>query len=123
MERGDLVVVEVGGDERGRGVDVIAPQHRGGVHPLGLERGREPVEVVRADRGAEQRSLAEQCHGVRDVRRRAAAPALEMVDQERDVEQMRLVGQDVVAESPVEDHDGVEGDRSGHGDASHGGAG
>jgi len=49
-----------------------------------------------------------------------AAPALEVVHQERDIEQVGLVGQDVVAESPLEHHDGVEGDRSGHGGSSHG---
>ena len=88
--------------------------------PSACERRLVGGEIVRADRGAEQRMLAEQRHRVRDVRRGAAATPLETVDEERDVEHVRLLGEDVVAEPPLEHHDGVEGDGSGHGDASHG---
>src|SRR5205807_283760 len=118
-EGGDLVVVEVGGDEAGGGGDVVAAERRGGVDPAALELGAVAGEVV-ADRGAEQRALAEQSQGVGDVRGGPAAAPLEAVDEEGDVEDVGLVGEDVLSEAPWEDHDGVEGDRAGHGDAWHG---
>jgi hypothetical protein len=115
----DLVVVEIRGDETGGSGDVIAAQHRRRVDPAATEGGSVLGEVV-ADGGAEQRPLAEQGQGVGDVRGRPAPPLLQLVDQEGDVDQVRLVGKDVVAEPARENHDGVEGDRTGHRNAAHG---
>ena len=119
VERGDLVAVPVGRDERGRGADVIAAEDAGRIDPFGFERGGVVDEIAPAHGGAEDRPLTEHRHREGDVRSRAAAALFEPFDEDRDVELVGLLGQDVVAEAAGELHDRVECDRSGDGDSSH----
>src|SRR5207245_11294345 len=57
--------------------------------------------------------LTEKRQAVSDIGPGAAALAFQRVDQKRDRKDVHLVGQDVVAEPPREDHDVVIGDGTG----------
>ena len=91
MERGDLVVVEVGGDERLRGQ---RPGHD--AHVVAREPERvEPLEVRRgvvADGRHDERLAAEQLQAVADVAGAAAELAPQLRHEERDVQDVDLVG-------------------------------
>ncbi len=112
VERRDLVVVEIGRDHRlrrislGQHANVIAAQAE----------LLEPVEirlrVERAYRPHDARIAAEQVQRVRDVARAAAEFAAHRRHQEAQVDEVHLVGQDVLAEPPLESHDGIVGDRA-----------
>jgi hypothetical protein len=115
MEGGDLVVGQIRGDEGlggeavGDGADV-ALVHAELVEPV-------PVggEIV-AHRGHDHRVAAQQLHGVGDVAGAAAVFPAHVRHQEGHVQDVNLVGQDVVLEVVVEHHDGVVG----HGAADQG---
>ena len=109
VESGDLVVVEIGGDEGlgGEGAgdlrDVAA----------GQAEGIETVEVGRgvvADGGHDQRLTAEQFEVVGDITGAAAEFATHFGHEEGDVQDVQLLGQDVIAEAILENHDRIEGD-------------
>ncbi len=111
MKRPDLVVVEVGRHETLRGVlavdhlDVIGGNARL-AHPLGIRR------KIPSDRSHRIARVAQQPQVVGDV---AGAPAEfppQLRHQERDVQHVDLVGQDVLLEASLEHHDGVVGDRA-----------
>ena len=68
--------------------------------------------VIVADGRHDQRLAAEHLQVVGDVAGTAAEFAPHVGHQEGDVEDVDLVGQDVVAEAVVEHHDGVVGDRA-----------
>ena len=117
-EGGDLVGGEIGGDEAGGGGNVVAAERRRGVN-AGPAQGGAVLGEVAADRRAEHRPLAEEGQRVGDVGPGPAPASLQPVDEEGDVDEVGLLGEDVIAEAPGEDHDRVEGDRTGDCDASH----
>jgi hypothetical protein len=69
-------------------------------------------QVVVADRGHDERRPAEHVEAVGDVSGAAAELAAQVRHQERDVQDVQLVGQDMVLEAVAEHHDGVVGDRA-----------
>ena len=112
MERGDLVVVEVGDDERLRGERAAAScARRRCAMPSASSRSRYARAVV-AERRHHDRLAAERLQVVRDVARAAAPFAAHLADLERHRQHVRLVGQDVAREAVGEHHDGVEGERA-----------
>jgi hypothetical protein len=108
MEGGDLVVVEVGGDEGLGGEAAGHVPDVGGVEPELLEAVHVGRAVV-ADGGHDQRLAAEQLEVVGDVAGAAAELAPHVGHQEGDIEDVDLLGQDVVLEAVAEHHDGVVG--------------
>ena len=76
-------------------------------------RGRQAVQIwlgVVADRRHDERIAAEQLQVVGDVAGAAAENALDVGNQETDVQDVDLVRQDAVLEAVFEDHDVVVGD-------------
>jgi len=67
------------------------------------------VGVV-TDRGHDQGFAIEQLEVVGDVAGAATELAPHLGNQERDIEDVNLLGQDVVLETIMEDHDVIEGD-------------
>ncbi len=107
MERGDLVVVQVGGDV---GLGGVAVRHHLEelardavlVHPgfIGAE--------VMADGGHGQGIAAQQAEVVSDIAGGAAEFAAQLGHQEGHIQDVHLVRQDFVLELAGEHHDGVE---------------
>ena len=111
MEGDDLVVVEVRGDECLRGeLARDLPEVRGG-DALRVQPGKIRLDVL-ADRRHHHGLPAEELQVVSDVGRASAVFAAHFRREEADVEDMQLVGEDVVLELVREHHDGVVGDRS-----------
>ena len=117
VEGGDLVVVVVGGDEGLRGEQLVDHLHLFHVDAL----FREPFAVrteILAHRGHRDRVAAQQLEVVGDVAGAAAEFAAHARHQERHVQDVHLVRQDVVLELVREHHDGVVGkgttDQCGH---------
>src|SRR5713226_3537205 len=109
---GDLVVVEVGSGEA-RGGDLPLDEAQApAVDPHLLQPGAifESVGSGSREHGA---GIAEQREVERVVARHAASALLEVVDQEAEVEDVGLVGEDVVFEPALEAQDVVEGDGAG----------
>ena len=77
-----------------------------GVHPFGVGREVDP------DGAHRQRRAAQQLQVVGDVARAAAELPPHLRHEERDVQDMDLVRQDVVLEAVLEDHDVVVGERA-----------
>jgi hypothetical protein len=125
MEGGDLVVVVVGGDEGLRGEQLFDHLHVRQVDAQGLEMLAVRAEVL-AHRAHRQGPAAQQVQVVGDVAGAAAELAAHPRDQERHIQDVHLVGQDVVLELVREHHDGVVGegttDQCGHGGLGRGGA-
>ena len=111
MERGDLVVVEIGGDERLRGVQVVDHLDVRQVDAATFEVLAVRREIL-SDRAHRQRFAAEQFQVVADVARTAAEFLAHARHEERHVQHVHLVGQDVVLELILEHHDGVVGERT-----------
>jgi len=109
VERSDLVVIEVGGNEGLRGE--LALDH---LHVLGRDPGAgEPLAVgpkVGSDGRHRQARVPEQREVVGNVAGTTAVLAAHLRNEERDVQDMDLVGQDVIGEAICEHHDGVEGE-------------
>ena len=110
VECRDLVVVDVGGDEGLRGELPVEDAHVPRGEPEVLQALRVGREVV-ADRGHDLRLLAQELQVVGDVARGAAELAPQVGDHEGDVEDVDLVGEDVLLELVGEHHDGVVGQR------------
>src|SRR5690625_945257 len=108
VEGSDLVVVQVGGDV-GLGGPVVAEGQNvvaGDAQPvqaLGI------VVKIGAHGGHGQRVAADAAQGVGDVAGGAAKVAVQLGHHKGDVDHVRLVGQDVVAKTLGENHDGVVG--------------
>ncbi len=118
VEGGDLVVVEVGGDERLRGVAAADMPHVAAVDAERVEPRHVRLRIV-AHGGHRQRRAAQQLQVVGDVAGAAAELAPQFGHQEGHVQDVHLVGQDVVLEAPVEHHDRVVGDRAADQRCSH----
>jgi hypothetical protein len=110
VEGGDLVVVEVGGDEGLRGE--AAGDRRTWSRRCRARRAARGRAGVVADGGHDQRLAAEQLEVVGDVAGAAAELAPHLGHQEGHVQDVHLLGQDVVLEAVLEHHDGVVGDRA-----------
>ena len=108
VEGGDLVVVQVGGDEGLGGEAVGDVPDMSGVESEGLQARGIGREIV-AHRGHDDRLAAQQLQAIGDVAGAAAILAAHVRHQERHVQDMDLFGQDMVLELVVEHHDGVEG--------------
>jgi hypothetical protein len=107
MERGDLVVVGVGDDDRLRRVGVVD-----GAYVIG---GRAPtanalqvVGAVGTDGRHHDRIAPELAQAVRNVAGTAAEFAAQGRHEERDVQDVQLLGQDLLRELARERGDGVE---------------
>ncbi len=111
MECGDLVVVEVGRDERLRGIEIGQLLDAIKANLVAREVLAVRREVL-ADGRHRQRIGAEQLEVVGDVAGAAAELAAHARHQERHVQHVHLVGQDVVLELVLEHHDGVVGQRA-----------
>ncbi len=115
IERADLAHVLVGGaDEAGR-VRGLADQQRAAVDVVALQPRPVVVEVT-TDRADEDRVQAELAHPERDVRRDAAAPDHEIVDEERQRDLVQLIGDELVGEPSGEMHQVIGRDRTGDND-------
>ncbi len=111
MERGDLIVVEVGGNECLGGVLRFDGPHV--IHRYA--RSLEPVPVrlkIPADRGHGVSAVAQEPEVIGDVTCTAAEFAAHPGYEERDVQDMQLLGEDVVAKTVAEHHDRVVSDRA-----------
>ena len=117
MEPGDLVLLQVGDDGEGGGELAGVGDDQRRVDPLRFEPGTEIAEIL-ADRAHQPRPLAEQRHGVGDVRADAAAAHLLVFHQEADAD-LTLLREDVLQEPAGIFHDVVgcdgTGDDDGHG--------
>jgi hypothetical protein len=107
VERGDLVVVGVGDDDRLRGVAVLDRQDEFRIRAPAAK-PRDVVRAVGADRGHHERFAAQVAQGVGDVAGTAAELAPQRRHEERDVQDVQLVGQDLLREAAGDDGDGVE---------------
>src|SRR3989338_4058117 len=111
VERGDLVVIQIGGDERLPGVaagDMADVRLRNAEL---LQAQRISGKVV-ADRRHDQRVAAEQLEVIRDVARAAAELAAHLRHQKRHIQDVNLLGQNVLLELIRKYHDGVVGHRT-----------
>ncbi len=108
VESGDLVVVEIGGDERLPGISVRHGADVGLRQPQFVQARGIGAEVV-ADSRHDQRIAAQHLQVVGDVAGAAAVLAPHLRHQERHVQDVDLVGQDVFLELVLEHHDGVVG--------------
>ena len=111
MEGGDLVVVQIRGDESLRGIGVFnLPDVRAGQSQRiqSAEVGR----CILTNRGHDQRIVAKELEVVGDVAGAAAELAAHFRHQEGDVEDVDLFRQDVILEPVMEYHDVVVGNRS-----------
>jgi hypothetical protein len=116
MEISDLVIVQVRGNEALRGeLAGNALQELGADAELG--EARDIRFDVLAHRRHDERVVAQQAQVVRDVPGGAAVFAPHFGSEEADIEDMQLVGQQVVPEAVGEHHDGVVSDRAGDEDA------
>lgn len=109
VEGGDLVVVVVGGDERLRSEQLVDHLHLVQADALLDEMLAVGAEVL-PHRGHRHRVAAQQLEVVGDVVGAAAELAAHPRDQERHVQDVHLVRQDVVLELVREHHDGVVGE-------------
>ena len=108
VERGDLVVVQVGGDERLPGIaagDMADVRLR---QTEFFQAQRIGGKVV-ADRRHNQRMAAEQFQVIGDVARTAAKLAAHLRHHERHIQDMDLFRQNVLLELIRKHHDGVVG--------------
>ena len=90
----------------------IALEHARCSMPERLQRSQIRLDVL-ADGRHDQRILAQQLQVVGDVAGGAAVLAAHVRREEADVEDVQLVGEQVVLEAVREHHDGVVGDRAG----------
>jgi len=106
MECGDLIVVEVGGDESLPG-EVVCHMPDMGLCQAEIVQTRGVRRKIVADRGHDQRVSAQHLQIVGDVARASAVFPAHFRHQKSDVEDMDLFGQDVFFELVFEHHDGV----------------
>ena len=111
VERDDLVVVEIGGDEALGGVRVVEDADRVAADAVLVEPGGVGDEVA-ARGGEDQRIGAEQLQSVRDVAGAAAEELAHLGHVEAHREDVQLVGQDVVLEAIGKHHDAVDRERT-----------
>src|SRR5690606_20877641 len=116
VERGDLVVVPVGGAQEAGRVVQLRHVHRVAVDPVAFQPGPVVGEVM-AHRADEDRPQPQAGHAETDVRGDAAAPDLQVVDEEGQRHPVHLVGHELVAEPTGEGHQMIGRDRTGYGDA------
>ena len=111
VEGGDLIVVQVGGDERLRRQGAGHFAHVRAIQPEALQAIGVRVVII-ADGRHDERLSAQQLQAVGDVARASSEFAPQLRHQEGDVQDMDLVGKDVVLEAAVEHHDVVVGHRA-----------
>ena len=111
MKGGDLVVVQIGGDEGLRGEVVFQLAHVTQIDPAGLHVRLVGREIL-AHRAEGHRLAAEQLEVVADVARAAAELATHLRHVEGHAEHVHLVRQDVILELILEHHDGVVSERA-----------
>ena len=111
VKGGDLVVLAVGDDEGLRRERIGHGAHVLGAGTPGAQPGEVAVAVA-ADGRQHDRFAAERGEVVGDVAGAAAELATQGRHQERHVEDVQLVGQDLIGEAAAEIGDAVEGERS-----------
>ena len=112
VESVDLVVVLVGDQRAARGEFVLHDADAFKRNPLRFEE-RAVFGKILARRGEDKRLFAHQRQRIGDVPRAAAALFHQPVDEEAYIQNMQLVGEDVVGERAVKGHDTVESQRAG----------
>lgn len=112
VESIDLVVVLVGDQRAARGEFVLHDADAFERNPLRFEE-RAVFGKILARRGEDKRLFAHQRQRIGDVPRAAAALFHQPVDEEAYIQNMQLVGEDVVGECAVKGHDTVESQRTG----------
>ena len=111
MKRRDLIVVEIGDDERLRRVRACdRPQPVGG--DAERRKSLRIGAIVAADRRHHHRFAAERLQVVGDVAGASAPLAAHFADQKRHRQHVRLFGQDVTREPVRKDHDRIERERT-----------
>jgi hypothetical protein len=111
VKGGDLVVVAVGHDHGLRGVGVADLAHKFSADALLLE----PLYIVSAvvAHGSHgQRRAAQGLQAVGNVAGATAKVATQSGHQERHIQDVQLIGQDLLRKAPLEGHDGVKGQRA-----------
>ncbi len=116
MKSGDLVVVEIGRDER------LCRESAGYLaHEIELDAEPfEPLEIqqgIVSHRGHDQRVGTQELQVVGDVAGATAELAPQLGNEERHVQYVDLLGQDVLPETALEHHDVVVRDRAADQDA------
>ena len=107
VKGGDLVVVAVGHDHRLRGIGVGHGAHPTGVNAQALQALDVGAAVVAQSR--HRVSLAtELVQAVSDVARAAAKVTAQSRHQKRHIQNVQLVGQDLLGKAPFKIHDGVK---------------
>ena len=107
VKGGDLVVVAVGHDHRLRGIGVGHGAHPTGVNAQALQALDVGATVVAQSR--HRVSLAtELVQAVSDVARAAAIVTAQSRHQKRHIQNVQLVGQDLLGKAPFKIHDGVK---------------
>ncbi len=119
VEAGDLRVVVVGRADEPRGVLELGDPDARGVDVVALQPGAVVLEVGPGP-SDEQRAQAEVAHPEADVRRDAAAPDLQLLDQEGQRDLVQLLDHQGVGEPAPVGHQVVGRDGPGDSDA-HGG--
>jgi hypothetical protein len=107
VERSDLVVVGIGDDDRLRRVGVRHSQHVLRARPPGLQALRILLAVA-ADGRHHERLAAEPLQGIGDVARAPAELAPERRHEKRHVQDVDLLGQDLLREAAGKNGDGVK---------------
>ena len=107
VESRDLVVVTVGHDHRLGGIGVLRQPDMAGADAQVLQ-ALQVVAAIVAQHGHGQGLTAQQLEAVGDVARASTKIAAQLRHQERDVQDVQLVGQDLLGKAPLEGHDGVE---------------
>jgi hypothetical protein len=117
VERGDLVLLGVGGAHEARGVPRLGHVDAGGVDVVALQPGL-VVGEVGSDRPDEHRAQAQAPHAEGDVGGDPSPPDLEVLDEEGQGDLVELVRHERVGEPPRERHEviGRDGtsDEDGH---------
>jgi hypothetical protein len=108
MERGDLIVVLVGGYE-GLGSKRIRHDADMGLRQMELVESVAIRLKILTDRRHNRRVTAQHIQGISDIASAAAKFASHIRYQERDVKNMNLIRQDVILEAIAEHHDGIVG--------------
>ena len=106
-----LIVVQVGRHEALGGADVVEHPDPTAIDPVSIEPGGVRSEVV-AHRREDQRVLAQLAQVIRDVSGHPAEVRVETLDVEGDVQDVKLVRQDVILEPVWKNHDVIQGERA-----------
>jgi len=108
VERRDLVVVPIGHDHRLGGVYILHAADKAGVDAELLQ-SRQVFAAISAQHGHGQRVASQQLEAVCDIASASSKVAAQCGNEKRHIQDMQLLGQYLLCKTPIERHDGVEG--------------